>query len=165
MLVVPLALWIILTYLVSSVSSLEVYREDWYDLGDSMGSLDESDGNLSKRGAVGALSFTGQSFTQGVKAITKLLKGTKEVPPTNILRRDFVKSGGVERAMHDFYSVNPKNVRSIKGHILLGEVGDVSIMFKRPGIEGKTKSPSLLIYKTDDRDMPVAFSNKIIYKS
>ena len=59
------------------------------------------------------LYLPGQGFTNGVKAMTKLLDGAREVAPTNILRREYVKPGGVDRAMRDFYSVNPKNVQSI----------------------------------------------------
>ena len=55
---------------------------------------------------------SGQKFTNGVKAMRILLSGAKKVPPTDILRREYVKSGGVERATRDFYSVKPKNIRA-----------------------------------------------------
>ena len=35
----------------------------------------------------------------------------------------------------------------------------------KSGLDRKTKSSSLLIYKTDEKDLPFAYSNKIIYKS
>ena len=56
--------------------------------------------------------FSGHKFTAGVKAMRKLLSGAREVAPTDILRREYVKSGGAERAISDFYSVKPKNVRA-----------------------------------------------------
>ena len=48
--------------------------------------------------------------------MAKLLDGAREVASTNIFRREYVKPGGVDRAMRDFYSVNPKNVQSISGN-------------------------------------------------
>ena len=56
--------------------------------------------------------FSGHKFTAGVKALRTLLSGAREVAPTDILRREYVKSGGIERAISDFYSVKPKNIRA-----------------------------------------------------
>ena len=55
---------------------------------------------------------SGKKITNGVKAMRILLSGAKKVPPTDILRREYVKSGGAERATRDFYSVKPKNIRA-----------------------------------------------------
>ena len=60
--------------------------------------------------------FSGHKFTTGVKAMRKLLTGARDVAPTDILRREYVKSGGFERAMRDFYSVKPINVRAADDH-------------------------------------------------
>ena len=46
----------------------------------------------------------------------------------------------------------------------LGRGGDVTILLMKPGVEGKSKFSSLIIYKTKERELPFSFYDKITYK-
>ena len=79
-----------------------------------------------------------------------LLSGAKAVPPTEILRKDYVKFGGEKRALKDFYSVKPKNIHT------LGEDSIVCINLTRGLFLSARVPPSFLLFQT------LYFSNKKI---
>ena len=59
------------------------------------------------------LIFAGAAAFIGLKATKSLLRGTKTLPHTNKMYRDFEKLGNYQQALQDFYSVNPTSIRNI----------------------------------------------------
>ena len=55
------------------------------------------------------------SFHEGVKGLTKLLRGARETNHQINTYQRFEKGGGFDAALKDFYSVNPTDVTRIHG--------------------------------------------------
>ena len=55
--------------------------------------------------------ITALGIFRGVKAAEHLLSGTKQVPSTNRYYNEYQKSGNFAKALEDFDSVKPTNVR------------------------------------------------------
>lgn len=103
----------------------------------------------------------------GLYAVTALLKGAKMVA-ANKDTKMYIKFGGYQRALRDFYSLGPAKIEHIKdaaiqgGTLTKGEVGDRTILFLKGD---KFKSPSITIIKTEEMTRKNAPREVIMYRS
>ena len=103
----------------------------------------------------------------GLYAVLSLLKGAKMVA-ANKDTKMFIKFGGYQRALRDFYSLGPAKIEHIKdaaiqgGTLTKGEVGDRTILFLKGD---KFKSPSITIIKTEEMTRKNAPREVIMYRS
>lgn len=103
----------------------------------------------------------------GLYAVSALLKGAKIVA-ANKDTKMYIKFGGYQRALRDFYSLGPSKIEHIKdaaiqgGTLTKGEIGDRTILFLKGD---KFNPPSITIIKTEEMSRKNAPREMIMYRS
>lgn len=115
------------------------------------------EGGISGELGAGAaiLGMTGGKGDSGTKRIDDILEGATETTNNAGKARNFEKTGGFEKTLEDFNSLNPSNVKDIQTKYGPGKVGTLSdgtTVVARPG--STTGGPTL----------EITVSNNKIYK-